>query len=66
MPMVARDGPHYGATIMPPKHGQYRMKCTVDPSSKGGMGQHSDPVTGVAPWWEPFSVTFDWDYAGPA
>jgi uncharacterized protein involved in high-affinity Fe2+ transport len=42
------------------------MKCTVDPPSKGGMGRHSDPVTGVAPWWEPFSVTFDWDYVGPA
>jgi uncharacterized protein involved in high-affinity Fe2+ transport len=65
MPMVARDGPHYGASLELPKAGSYRLTYTIEPPSAGGLGRHSDPVTGVAPWWAPFEVTFDWDYSGP-
>jgi uncharacterized protein involved in high-affinity Fe2+ transport len=65
MPMVARDGLHYGASLAMPKPGAYRLTYAIEPPSAGGLGRHSDPVTGVAPWWAPFEVTFDWDYPGP-
>jgi hypothetical protein len=63
MPMVAKDGPHYGATIEMPGPGKFRLVYHIDPPSTNGFGRHSDPVTGVAPWWEPFNVEFDFDYA---
>jgi uncharacterized protein involved in high-affinity Fe2+ transport len=62
MPMVARDGWHYGASIEMPRVGHYRVTYAVDPPA---AGRHSDPITGVDPWWKPFEVTFDWDYPGP-
>jgi uncharacterized protein involved in high-affinity Fe2+ transport len=65
MPMVAADGLHYGASVSMPAAGQYRLTYKFDPPSAGGLGRHSDPATGVAPWWPPFEVAFDWDYAGP-
>ncbi|MGE5756808.1 MAG: iron transporter [Planctomycetaceae bacterium] len=65
MPMVARDGVHYGASVAMPAPGSYRLVYDIEPPSAGGLGRHSDPVTGVAPWWEPFRVEFDWDYPGP-
>jgi uncharacterized protein involved in high-affinity Fe2+ transport len=65
MPMVARDGLHYGASLVMPKAGAYRLTYAIEPPRAGGLGRHSDPVTGVAPWWEPFEVHFDWDYPGP-
>jgi uncharacterized protein involved in high-affinity Fe2+ transport len=61
-PMVARDGWHYGASIDMPKAGHYKLTYTVEPPA---VGRHVDPITGVAPWWRPFEVSFDWDYAGP-
>jgi uncharacterized protein involved in high-affinity Fe2+ transport len=64
-PMVARDGLHYCASLAMPKAGAYRLTYNVEPPSAGGLGRHSDPITGVAPWWKPFEVSFDWDYPGP-
>ena len=64
MPMVARDGLHYGASLAMPKPGAYRLVYDVEPPSAGGLGRHSDPITGVAPWWKPFQVEYDWDYPG--
>jgi uncharacterized protein involved in high-affinity Fe2+ transport len=58
IPMVARDGFHYGATIEMPGSGKYRVTYHIDPPS---MGRHTD----VDPWWKPFEVAFDWDYPGP-
>jgi periplasmic iron binding protein len=63
--MVARDGLHYGASIAMPTPGSYRLTYRLAPPSAGGLGRHSDPVTGVAPWWQPFEVAYDWDYPGP-
>lgn len=63
MPMVARDGWHYGASIPMPKAGQYRLTYIIEPPT--AAGRHSDVATGVDPWWKPFEVTFDWDYPGP-
>ena len=65
MPMVARDGLHYGTGLEMPKAGRYRLTYRIEPPSAGGLGRHSDAVTGVAPWWQPFEVGFDWDYPGP-
>ena len=62
MPMVARDGWHYGASIAMPKAGRYKLTYTIEPPS--AAGRHSDPATGVDPWWKPFEVSFDWDYRG--
>jgi uncharacterized protein involved in high-affinity Fe2+ transport len=62
MPMMARDGWHYGASIEMPKPGHFKLTYAIDPPS---AGRHSDPVTGVDPWWKPFEVSFDWDYPGP-
>ncbi len=51
IPMVARDGLHYGASVPMPTAGSYRLTYRVEPPSAGGLGRHSDPATGVAPWW---------------
>jgi uncharacterized protein involved in high-affinity Fe2+ transport len=63
-PMVAADGLHYGASIRMPGPGQYRLTYHIEPPSKAGLGRHHDRFTGVAPWWEAFDVSFDWDYEG--
>lgn len=64
LPMVASDGLHYGASIAMPRAGAYRLYYTIEPPS-AELGRHVDPVTGVAPWWAPFEVDFEWDYPGP-
>ena len=66
IPMVARDGLHYGASVSLPKPGKYKLTYRVEPPSSGGLGRHDDPVTGVGPWWKPFALTWDWDYEGTA
>ncbi len=63
--MMARDGFHYGANIEMPKAGRYTLIYQFQPPSAGGLGRHADRATGVAPWWKPFEVSFDWDYPGP-
>lgn len=62
VPMVARDGLHYGATVVMPGNGSYRLTYHVEPPSAGGLGRHDDPETGVARWWAPFDVTWEWEY----
>ena len=59
-PMVASDGLHYGANVIKPGPGDYRLVFGVQPPSAGGLGRHSDKATGVAPWWKPFQASFDW------
>jgi uncharacterized protein involved in high-affinity Fe2+ transport len=62
MPMTARDGWHYGASIELPRAGRYKLTYAIEPPN---AGRHSDAITGVDPWWKPFEVSFDWDYPGP-
>jgi len=62
MPMVAGDGLHYGVSLAMPESGEYRLVFALEPPSAGGLGRHTDPATGVGPWWEPFEASFDWDY----
>jgi uncharacterized protein involved in high-affinity Fe2+ transport len=65
MPMLARDGEHYGANIAMPRAGHYKLTYAIEPPSATGVGLHRDAATGVDGWWQPFEVSFDWDYPGP-
>jgi periplasmic iron binding protein len=70
MPMVASDGPHYGDNVKLDGPGKYTLKLTVAPPSdaKHGVhfGRHIDKETGVGPWFKPFTVQYEFTYAGIA
>lgn len=57
IPMVAADGLHYGANVARPAPGTYRLVYRLEPPA---IGRHTDPATGVSPWWEPFEASFEW------
>ena len=61
MPMIAKDGPHYGTTIRMPGKGSYRLEYEI---SAPHLARHSDSKTGVAEYWKPFKASFDFDYEG--
>ena len=62
MPMVAVDGPHYGANIKMPGPGNYRLTYQIDPPSRQGFGRHTDAASGVGKWFQPFEVDFEFEY----
>jgi uncharacterized protein involved in high-affinity Fe2+ transport len=67
MPMVASDGPHYGDNIKLFGPGKYHVKYTILPPTENKhthFGRHVDRLTGVRPWFKPFDVEFDFNYAG--
>ncbi|HXW23902.1 MAG TPA: iron transporter [Xanthobacteraceae bacterium] len=67
MPMVANDGPHYGDNVKLFGPGKYKLKLTVAPPSESNgihFGRHVDKETGVAPWFETFSVEYEFTFAG--
>jgi uncharacterized protein involved in high-affinity Fe2+ transport len=67
MPMVASDGPHYGDNVKLTGPGKYTLVLTVYPPSankKAPFGRHADRETGVAPWFKPFKVKYDFVFAG--
>ena len=67
MPMVANDGPHYGDNVKLNGPGKYRLALTVDPPGSdphGHFGRHVDKETGVGPWFKPFTVEYEFAYAG--
>ena len=67
MPMVANDGPHYGDNVKLAGAGKYTLKLTIAPpgaSPHSHFGRHTDKETGVDPWFKPFSVQYDFTYAG--
>ena len=41
MPMVAGDGPHYGANVKMMGVGNYKLTYHIDPPSKAGMHRHT-------------------------
>jgi uncharacterized protein involved in high-affinity Fe2+ transport len=67
MPMVANDGPHYGDNVKLEGPGKYKLTFVVEPPSASKMahfGRHVDKETGVAPWFAPFELHYDFVYAG--
>jgi hypothetical protein len=63
MPMVANDGPHYGDNVKLLGPGAYKLELKVSPKSEH-FGRHIDKETGVAPWPEDFTASFEFVYAG--
>ncbi|MBC7488738.1 MAG: iron transporter [Glaciimonas sp.] len=66
-PMVANDGPHYGDNVKLTGPGKYQLKMMISPPSANEhahFGRHIDKETGVAPWFKPFQVSYDFVFAG--
>jgi len=63
MAMVASDGPHYGDNVKLDGPGKYKLKLIVSPPA-GHFGRHVDKETGVAPWFKPFELSYDFTFAG--
>ncbi|TBW38035.1 hypothetical protein EYW49_10560 [Siculibacillus lacustris] len=67
MPMVASDGPHYGDNVKMAGPGKYRLTYTISPpnSTHGNhFGRHIDKETGVGKWFDTFTVSYEFTYAG--
>ncbi len=64
MPMVAADGPHYGANIKMAGVGNYELTYFIEPPSKQGFGRHSDKATGVGKWFAPFTASYEFKFSG--
>lgn len=67
MPMVANDGPHYGDNVKLDGPGKYALTFIVAPpgaSHANHFGRHVDKETGVAAWFAPFKVNYEFVYAG--
>ena len=61
--MVASDGPHYGRNIKL-NPGNYKLIFIIDNPSKGTLARHTDKETGVAEWWDTFSVEYTFKFEG--
>jgi uncharacterized protein involved in high-affinity Fe2+ transport len=67
MPMVANDGPHYGDNVKMMGPGKYKLALTIaspDQNPHARFGRHVDKETGVAAWFKPFTVEYEFIYAG--
>ncbi|MBI4183234.1 MAG: iron transporter [Proteobacteria bacterium] len=63
-PMVASDGPHYGANVRLNGPGKYRLTYRILPPAYQGLYRHTDKETGVGAWWEPFDVSWEFTFVG--
>ncbi|WP_442909737.1 iron transporter [Hyphomicrobium sp.] len=67
MPMVASDGPHYGDNVKLSGVGSYKLRLTISPpgdAKHAHFGRHTDRETGVAEWFAPFTLDYEFVYAG--
>ncbi len=66
MTMVASDGPHYGDNVKLKGPGKYRLELVVNSSGEGHghFGRHVDKETGVAPWPEPVTLSYEFAFTG--
>ncbi|MES1955326.1 hypothetical protein SAHY_12134 [Salinisphaera hydrothermalis EPR70] len=64
MPMVANDGPHYGANIKFDGPGRYVARFKIEPPPYQGFLRHTTKDTGVPPWWAPFEHAWSFTYTG--
>lgn len=62
MPMVAKDGPHYGSNVKMMGAGNYTLSFVIDPPSKQGFGRHTDVATGVGKWFQQFAVSYSFKW----
>jgi hypothetical protein len=60
--MMAKDGPHYGLNLKMLGPGRYRLTYRIGSPQEWGLARHTDPETGVDPWWEPFEVEWTFQY----
>ena len=62
MPMAASDGFHYGNNVKLDGPGTYALTLHIEPPPYSGFMRHTDDEIGVPEWWDPFDVswTFDW------
>lgn len=65
MPMVAKDGLHYGSNIKMPGPGNYKLTYRIESPEKQNFGRHTDPETGVGKWFQPFDVSYEFKYVPP-
>ncbi len=63
-PMVANDGPHYGANVALNGPGQYDVSFVIAPPNGHGFMRHTDKETGVAEWWKPFEWKGSFKFVG--
>ncbi|MDR2366363.1 MAG: iron transporter [Zoogloeaceae bacterium] len=65
MPMVANDGPHYGDNVKLDGPGKYKVRYFIAPPSEHShFGRHTDRETGVGEWFKPFTLDYEFTYAG--
>jgi uncharacterized protein involved in high-affinity Fe2+ transport len=66
MPMLASDGTHYGANVKLNGPGKYHLTYTIHAPTHHSMPlmRHVDRETGVGEWFEPFSLEYDFVFAG--
>lgn len=67
MPMVANDGPHYGDNVKLEGPGKYKLTFEVaspEANKMNHFGRHIDKETGVEPWFKPFTVDYEFVFAG--
>ena len=66
-PMVASDGPHYGDNVKLMGPGKYRLVYKIVSVASGAashFGRHVDKETGVAPWPEPVTLSYEFAFTG--
>ncbi len=63
-PMLASDGPHYGANLNLDGPGKYTVTMTFTPPSADIFPRHTDKETAAAEWWQPFQESWDFTYVG--
>jgi periplasmic iron binding protein len=61
-PVLAADGPRYGANLTLPGPGDYQLTYRITPPADDTLTRLVDPTDGVAPWWAPFTVDFAWTF----
>lgn len=64
VPMVASDGPHYGANVKLDGPGKYTVLFNISPPSKKGFLRHTDKETGVGKWWDDFEYNGEFNFFG--
>jgi periplasmic iron binding protein len=64
MPMIASDGPHYARNIKLDGAGKYTLTYSIEPPPFNGFYRHTDKESGVAKWWTPFTLEWDFTYVG--